>query len=260
VKIGRPGDDDRIMGTYRRSRPRPKEKHVSQTSGRSLDRVGAVAGIAAVALLVTLIAVLPAQPGPDRPIAEITQSAIDDRSSLLLGSYLGALMAGALLVFGAAVAAVVRRASPDSGWWIVALVGIGGTAAVGIVSNALVVAFVRAVEHGARGESLWIGYSGDHALGTLMAVPLGIFLLGAGLGARASEALPRWLAWVAVAGAAGLLVGAGSITGDELEGGPLAIPLVLGFLALLVWIVATSVVLWRGSWESSPAMEVATAP
>ena len=171
---------------------------MNQASGRSLDRVGAAAGFAAVTLLVTMIAVLPALPGPDRPIAEITASAIDDRGSLLLGSYLGSLMAGALLVFGAAVAAVVRRASPDSGWWIVALVGIAGTAAVGIVSNALVVAFVRAVEHGARGESLWIGYSGDHALGTLITVPLGIFLLGAGFGARASGALPRWLTWVAV--------------------------------------------------------------
>ena len=233
---------------------------MNQASGRSLDRVGAAAGFAAVTLLVTMIAVLPALPGPDRPIAEITASAIDDRGSLLLGSYLGSLMAGALLVFGAAVAAVVRRASPDSGWWIVALVGIAGTAAVGIVSNALVVAFVRAVEHGARGESLWIGYSGDHALGTLITVPLGIFLLGAGFGARASGALPRWLTWVAVAGAAALLVGAGSITGGELEGGPLGIPLALGYLALLVWIVATSVVLWRGQRESSVAMEVATAP
>lgn len=222
--------------------------------------MGAVAGIAAVALLITIISAMPALPGPDRPIAEITESAIADRGSLLLGSYLGALMAGALLVFGAAVAAAIRRPDPNRGWWTVALVGIAGTAAVGIVSNALVVAFVRAVEHGARGESLWIGYSADHALGTLMAVPLGIFLLGAGLGARAAQALPRWLTWVAVAGAAALLLGAGSITGDELEGGPLGIPLVLGYLALLVWIVATSVVLWRGQREPSPAMEVATAP
>jgi hypothetical protein len=239
--------------------PRPKETLMNEPLGRSLARVGAVAGLVAIALLVTLIAVMPAQPGPDRPIAEITQSAIDDRSSLLLGSYLGALMAGSLLVFGAAVAAAVRRASPDSGWWIVALVGIAGTATVGIVSNALVVAFVRAVEHGVRGDSLWIGFSADHALGTLMAVPLGIFLLGAGLGARASEALPRWLVWVSLAGVAGLLVGAGSITGDELEGGPLGIPLALGYVALLVWIVATSVVLWRGRRKPSAAIKVATA-
>ena len=229
------------------------------TSGHTLDRLGAVAGLAAVALLVSLMAVLPALPGPDRPIAEITQSAIDDRSSLLLGSYLGALIAGALLVFGAAVASSIRRRDPDNGWWIVAVAGMTGTAAVGIVSSALVVAFVRAVEHGARGDALWIGYSGDHALGTLIAIPLGIFLLGAGLGARAARALPRWLMWIALAGAAALLLGAGSITGDELEGGPLGIPLVLGYLALLVWIVGTSLVLWRGRGESFPTMEVATA-
>ena len=229
-------------------------------AGRLLDRVGAAAGIAAVTLLVTMIAALPALPGPDRPIAEITQSAIDDRSSLLLGSYLGALMAGALLVFAAAVAATIRRAEPNSGWWMLALAGIAGAAAIGIVSNALVVAFVRAVEHGARGDSLWIGYSGDHALGTLMAVPLGVFLLGAGLGARVPRALPRWLTWVSVAGAAALILGAGSIRGDELEGGPLGVPLVLGYLALLVWILGTSVTLWRGPPAPSRAVDVATAP
>jgi len=235
-----------------------KGEAVNGTPGRTLDRVGAAAGIAAVALLVTLIAGLPALPGPDSPIEEIAEAAFADRGSLLLGSYLGALMGGALLVFGAAVAAVIRRADGDEGWWIVALAGTAATA-IGIVSNALVVAFVRAVENGAQGDALWVGYSGDHALGTLIAVPLGVFLFGAGMGARASGALPRWLAWVAIVSATALIVGAGSITGGELEGGPLAVPLLLGYLGLLVWIVATSVVLGRGRPSSFRAVEAAAA-
>lgn len=231
---------------------------MSDSSARSLERLGALAGLAAVALLISMVAVLPALPGPDSSVEEIAAAAVDDRSGLLLGSYLGALMGGSLLVFGAAVASAIRRADADGGWWIVVLAGTAGTA-IGIVSNALVVAFVRAVEHGARGDSLWVGYSGDHALGTLIAVPLGVLLFGAGFGARASGALPRWLTWAAIAGSAALLVGAGSITGDELEGGPLGIPLALGYLLLLVWIVATSVTLWRGRPAPSRAVEVATA-
>ena len=49
------------------------------------------------------------------------------------------------------------------------------------------------------------------------------------------------------------LVGAGSIAGDELEGGPLAIPLLLGYLGLLLWIVWACVVLWRGARGAGPA-------
>jgi hypothetical protein len=219
---------------------------MSDSSERTLDRIGALAGLAAVLLLFSLFMVLPALPGPDEPITAIAASAVDDGTALLLGSYLGALMAGALLVFGAAFAAALRRAEgPGGGWWVVALAGIAGTS-VGIAGNAMAASFVRAVEHGVRGDALWVGYSAEHAFGTLVAVPLGVFLLGAGLGARATGMLPRWLAWGALAVAVALVVGAASIAGNELDGGPLGVPLWLGYLALLVWILATSVVLRRG--------------
>ena len=34
-------------------------------------------------------------------------------------------------------------------------------------------------------------------------------------------------------------------TGDELTGGPLALPLLLGIAAFLIWVIAVSVSLWR---------------
>jgi hypothetical protein len=92
---------------------------------------------------------------------------------------------------------------------------------------------------------LWALYSAPHVLTLFAMLPLAVFLLGTGVGARASGVLPGWTAWLALVVAALLTVGAGSTTGDELTGGPLALPLLLAIVALLVWVIAVSVSLWR---------------
>ncbi len=214
-------------------------------SDQLLDRLGAAAGIASVLLLVALFTVFPSLPAPDDPISEIARSARDDSDGLLRGAYAGALMTGTLLLFGASVAARLRRAERGSGgWWLVALIGIAGTS-IGIVGNALEIMFVRAVGHGATGSGLWIGYGAVHWLGVLTAIPLALFLLGAGMGTRATGVLPRWLAWLGIALSLLFLAGAGSVTGDEVDGGILGMPLLLGYLGLLVWILAASVSMLR---------------
>lgn len=228
------------------------------TSERTLDRVGAFAGVAAVVLLLALFTVVPALPGPDAGIDEIAAKAATNDTALLFGSYLGALMAAALLVFGSALAAALRRGEGSGGgWWLIALAGIAATS-IGVAGNVMAASFVRAVQHGVRGDALWVGYGGEHASSTLLALPLAVFLLGAGLGARATGLLPRWLAWGATATAVILAAGGASIAGNELEGGPLGSALVLGYVALLVWIVAVSVVLWRRSAATSVRREPAT--
>jgi hypothetical protein len=223
-----------------------KEAAVSDQSNRTLDRLGAAAGIAVVLLFLTIIMFLPALPPPNNSIDEIARSARTNPNGILLGSYVGALLTGALLVFGASVAARLRRAEgPAGGWWLVALVGIAGTA-VGLMTNTAVTTFVRAVDHGTQGQALWVGYpSGPD--GVIIAVPLAVFFIGAGFGALAAGALPRWLALLGVALGGLFTVGAASVTGDEVDGGILGVPLLLGYLGLLVWSVGTSVSLWRGS-------------
>jgi hypothetical protein len=218
---------------------------MNRHADRTLDRLGAASGVVAVVLLLSLFTVFPALPAPNTSIAEIARSARQDADGLLLGAYVGALLTGTLLVFGSVVAARLRRAEGAcGGWWLVALAGIGASG-IGIVGDVFVLTFVRAVRHGAGGDALWIGYGADHWAGTLVGVPLAVFLLGAGLGARAAGVLPRWLAWLAVAASGLLVVGAGSVTGDEVDGGVLGLPLLLGYVAMLVWIVGASVTLWR---------------
>jgi len=227
------------------------EAAVENRSDRTLDRLGAASGIAAVILLLALIMATPALRPPNHSITEITRSARDNADGILRGAYMGMLFSGALLLFGATVAARLRRAEGSSGgWWLVALAGIAGTA-VGVVSNTLVITFVRAVGHGAGGSALWIGHpSGPD--GVLIAVPLAVFLLGAGLGARATRTLPRWLAWLAVVLAALFVLGAGGVMGDEVDGGILGAGLVFGYAGLLVWIVGSSVSMLRRPVSAQP--------
>jgi hypothetical protein len=228
-----------------------------ERSSQLLDRIGAVAGLAAVLLLVAVFTVFPSLPAPDSLIGAIAGKANTNRDGLLLGAYAGALMTGALTLFGASFAARLRRAEgPAGGWWLVALAGIAGTA-IGIVGNALEIMFIRAVGHGVSGKSLWIGYGADHWVGVLTAIPLALFLFGAGLGARATATLPRWLAWLALVLSLLFLLGGASVTGDEVDGGILGLPLLIGYLGLIVWIVATSVTVLR---RPEPArVEPATA-
>src|SRR5207247_109701 len=126
-----------ISGTTTRARRRPsvvrvpvvsKEGVMNRYTDRTLDRLGAASGVAAVVLLISLFTVFPALPAPNKAIAEIARSARQDADGLLLGAYVGTLLTGTLLVFGAVVAARLRRAEgAGGGWWLVALAGIGAS-------------------------------------------------------------------------------------------------------------------------------------
>jgi hypothetical protein len=213
-------------------------------SSGTLDRVAAVAGIAFVVLFAAIIMVVPHLAAPEHSMAEIEQSARDNRQGILFGTYLAALLTGALLVFGAGVVARLWRMEREAGgWWVVALTGVAGTA-VGLVTGSVLVGFVRAVGHGVAGNVLWIGYPAGPD-GVDIAIPLAVFLLGAGLGGRASGALARWQAWFAVVLSSLFVVGAAGVTGNEVDGGPLGALLLLGYLGLLVWTVGVSFAMWR---------------
>jgi hypothetical protein len=210
-----------------------------EESSRTLDRVGAVAGLAFVVLFVGIMMFAPHLPAPQHSIDEIAGAASADRTGILAAVYLSFLLTGALLVFGAVVVARLWRSEGGaSGWWIVALAGL----AVAAVPDDSVARFVRAVQHGATGDSLWVGYpvSPD---GVVMAIPLAVFLLG--VGSAKAEVFPRWLSRLALALAAALVVGAAGVAFDEF-GGPTGPLLFIGYLGFFVWTISASIFLWRG--------------
>jgi hypothetical protein len=208
-------------------------------SNFTIDRVGAAAGAVFVLLFVAIVTTAPALPAPQHSIGEIATRARDDRTGILVGVYLSMLLTGALLVFGGVVAARLRRADGAvGGWWIVALAGLAGTA----VPDATIAQFVRAVQHGAAGDALWVGYPASPD-GVVWAIPLAVFLLGVG-GAGTNGAFPRRLSIVALVLSAMFVLGAAGVAFDEF-GGPLGPVLFLGYVGLLAWASAVSVVLWR---------------
>jgi len=220
----------------------------------SLDRLGAAAGAGAVALLVTLMMFFPSLPAADEPISTIARDAATSEQMLLVGDYVGLVMGGLWLLFGVAVACRLRRAeSAGGGWWIVALAGITASAAVGLLGNLFSVMFVRAVGHGLDDEKLWTMYSGD-LVAFVQAIPLALFMLGACLGGRATAVFPRWTEILALATVPLLVIGAGSVAGREVDGGPFIFPLMLAYLGMLVWTTAVCVVLWRGGRSAVPAV------
>jgi hypothetical protein len=214
------------------------------SSAHSLDRLGAVAGVVAVALLIALMMFFPALPAADEPIADIAQAAADDKQMLLIADYLGLLMGGAWLLFGVAVADRLRRSDSGGGWWIVALAGITASTAVGLLGNVFSIIFVRAVGHGLTGDGLWAVYSGD-LVGFVQGIPLAIFMLGAGMGIRATRVFPRWTGVLALAAVPLLVVGVASVAGREVDGGPFVFPLMLAYLGMLVWTIPVCLVFWR---------------
>lgn len=214
------------------------------SSARSLDRLGAVAGCAAVALLIAILMAFPAPPAADEPIADIAQAAAADKQMLLIGDYLGVVMGGAWLLFGVAVAGRLRRSEPaGGGWWIVALAGITASAAIGLLGNLFDVVFVRAVGHGLTGDELWTVYFGD-LVGFVQGIPLALFMLGVGMGTRATRAFPHWTSIVALIAVPLLVVGVASIAGREVNA-PFSFPLMLAYLGMLVWTIPVCLVLWR---------------
>jgi len=218
----------------------------------AFDRVGAVAGLVAVVLLLALFTVFPTLPAPNHSLEDIVRRADENRTGLLLAAYVGALVTCALIVFGTALALRVRRSAPaDDGWWVLAVAAVAASS-VGLAGNGLEIMFVRAVGHGVRGDALWVGYGADHWLTTLAAVPLAVFIFAIVRGG-ADRVQPRWLVRLGGVVAALLLVGAASVAGGEVDGGPLGIVLLLGYVGLIVWVGGASVAILRHGALVPPA-------
>lgn len=227
---------------------------MSGSSERSLDRLGAASAAGAAALLVALMMFFPSPPAADEPIAAIAKDVAGSEQALLLGDYVGLVMGGLWLLFGIIVAARLRRREDDGGaWWMIAVAGVTASAAIGFLGNVSDVVFVRAVGHGLADDGLWTVYGGD-LVGFAQAVPLSLFMLGMGLGNRSTGAFPRWTGVLALVTVPLLVVGAASVAGREVDGAPFTLPLMLGFLGMLVWSGAVSVVLWREQRVEVPSI------
>jgi hypothetical protein len=222
---------------------------------RRTDLVAALAGLAFIALMIVNFFTpgIPALDGsPEGMAAELNA----DRSGHQLSVLLGQLGDIAFLVFLAGLWSRLRR-HEGIGGMLAGLFAIAGAAFVAtiLVTDGMYLALVQAADTLEDPSALpalavldwWIGQG---------ILPAGVALFGAAAAAiLLTRALPVWLGWLAGLTALLLLISIGSVyeaSGDE---GPLSFVAFGGFLLMLIWVLATSIVLFvRAGREARAAV------
>ena len=192
----------------------------------------------------------------DDSTAVISSFLVDHHEVLLVGGVLSSVAAPCLVWLIAGLAAAVRRTGECA---LAALAFGAGVAAVVLVaaSDAISVTLTQLA---------WIGEPSFLKSGYVLSA---FFLqkafwfaafvaVAVSLAARRAEALPRWYEWASTV--AGALFALGGIAmkpeGFFAVGGGMAL---VAFLALLGWVLATSLLLWREPEHGEAAAPV-TAP
>jgi hypothetical protein len=198
-------------------------------SALGLSRVTPLAGIAFVVLAVAAVALEGEEPGDRASAGEVLAHWSDRADTALLGAFLAMAAVVCLLTFGASLRGALRSGEPsEASASAVAFAGAIVAAAGLLVSAMLALAASNAAEDGlgsavtaldqVASES-WLPITGGFAA----------MLLAVGIGGLRSATLPRSLCWVAIALGVGFVTPAG----------------IVAFLALPLWFVAASVVLYR---------------
>jgi len=206
----------------------------------SQARHAALAGVLFVVLVVVATFSAGAPPGADESAGSISNYFIDHHKVLLVGAVLSSVAAPCLVWLFAGLAGALRRAGEGS----LAAVTFG----VGIVTVALAVAsdaiWVTLVQLSWTGEFEFVK-SGYELSGFFIQKAFwfaAFTALAASLAAR--RVLPRWYEWTTVAAGALFALGGISVKPEGFFGvnGGMAL---VAFVSLLLWVLATCLLLWR---------------
>ena len=198
-------------------------------------RLTAAAGIAFVALAVleqVIAGILPAPPDPGASTADIVAFGANHATQGLFIAWYSGLGIAFLVVFGVGL---LHLLDPNGG--PISRVGFAGVIlayAIALVRFGLLVAFVQTARPGDESGPAALFVAVD-ALARMYVFPLGLFLGAVAMLAR-QESIASWVAW----GAGALAIANVAISLVAVFGSDLGFA---AFLALLVWIAATSVAL-----------------
>lgn len=221
-------------------------------TGTNWQRLGAASGILFVVLTIATF-FTPSTPEADEASAEIARTIASDRTAHLVNFYVSGIAWILFLVFVTALWGVLRRAETLSGASTLALLGGLAIYAGVLVEQSAFLALVNAADAGREPVAVRALFELEEVVLVPLRFAIAAFFAGIALSAIPTSALPRWLGWAAAALAALLVVGLlGVFSADEQEG-PLIPILVLGRLGMLLWILATSIVLLRRAGRDQPA-------
>ncbi|HKN93871.1 MAG TPA: hypothetical protein VJU60_06050 [Thermoleophilaceae bacterium] len=207
-----------------------------------LERTLPIAGIAFAALLVIAAAAFPAPAGDDSPARHPAWLA-NHQAAVAVQGYIRAIAALAFAALALAVAHTIRdRVGQRSLAARIALVGgtlYGG--ALLLAQGAGIAAVIASHEHAGPQAVSALGFLEDGLLAVSSLPAIGLF---AAAGARflSDRLVPRWLAWLTLAGVPLALLDAASFSGSPFE--PVGI---IGLAYFLIWALATGTALLRRS-------------
>jgi hypothetical protein len=226
-------------------------KNTATTPARSWSVRGRLVGAAAIgfAVLVVIENVLFAVTGAlsyGAPIEEVLAYYAANRDTVAIVSGLVALYLPLLLVFVTGLHGLVeRRGGAGADWSRLALAAGATLSAIFVLVNVLQIGL--ALSAGGLAEStpafglVWQ----IHAAAFALALPmLGTTCIGSALAAHASGLTPAWQRLLGMVGGS-LLLAAGLGNFAIADGSPLIFVGLLGFVAWLVWLLATGVRLVR---------------
>jgi hypothetical protein len=206
------------------------------------DRITAIAGLLFVVLVVASF-FTPDTPDSGGSAEELAAAISDDRAGHQMSLLLGFLADIAFLLFLAGVWSRFRRYE-GSGGMMASLFVVAGTAfaATILVSEGLYLAYVQAAESADPSVLPTIAALDDWVgIGT---VPAGVAMMIGATGAILStHALPAWLGWLAGLNAVLLVLSLGAVFETDDESVLAGVGFFGGFLGLLIWVLATGVVL-----------------
>ena len=202
----------------------------------SLDRLAAVFALGYVGLFAGLIMFTAEGPDPTLPPAEEMARAVSESGAIRASAVLLLASSLAFAGFAACLALILARRGETTAAALTAVAGAVATATKLTSAAGLIVA-VEAADR-AHSADVFAAFGDLHTAALLFALaPVGVVLLmawRAGLG--------RTVSWIGIVVG---IVAAGAVMSEEFDRGPLGIAVVIWFLGLPVWLIATSIVLIR---------------
>jgi hypothetical protein len=229
------------------------------------QRVAGIAGLVfVVALLVSTFALTPSgMPKVNDTALKWASFVSDHRGRLQVSTYVGGIGFVGLLFFSAALSNVFARIEgllrgPST------LIVVGGAstvavAALGGVLNAVL--YFRTTPSSDLGVVRAL-VDGQSLAFTILAFPLAVLLAGGGISTLRNGVLPRWTGWLAIVAAIVSLVGGGTMAthGTFSEKGVFGGFEFGSFILLLVWVLASAVVLLVRGFRASETDAPTPAP
>ncbi|SEP25961.1 DUF4386 family protein [Trujillonella endophytica] len=218
--------------------------HEEGLRAHTWDMVAAIAGLLFIALFIAML-FTPDTPSTDDSAEAISAAIADDRSGHQWALLLGFLSDVAFFFFLAGLWSRLRRAEGRAGMFsgLFAIAGAAFAATV-LASAGFYLALVQGTTDLAADSEVFSTLVVLNDWAGVGVIPAAVALLLAAAGAITStDTLPHWLGWIAALAALLLLLSLGGVFEEDLEEGAVAIAGFAGFVLMLVWILATSVVL-----------------